>query len=415
MNTKQQKLISTLNRLFKTDITYLIHGVGWLGSAKLLSSVFSFALVFAFANLLPADAYGTYSYVMAVISIIVLTSLPGIESSLVRSVARGFGGSLFTTQRVRLKWSSIGTIILLTVSCYYFYQENMILSSSFLVGGLLFPIFVSFNQYGAFLNGKKLFRELALRSVTVKFLFAATLGIGLLFSDNAAVLVALNMGLIAITGILFTRHIISKHRDELNTPPEEDLILYGKHLTVMNILETIGSYLDKILLWHFLGPVQVAIWGLAYTPIQIAQGLVKKTLGPIAMPKFSQNDFKQTKLHLPAKVAKLFLILVPIALAYILAAPFLFEIAFSQYTDSVIYSQALTLLLLLIPFNFFSGFLLAHARKRDLYLIKVSFGFTLIISLLVFIPLWGLWGAVVAHVTAMTVRSILSWALFARA
>jgi O-antigen/teichoic acid export membrane protein len=183
----------------------------------------------------------------------------------------------------------------------------------------------------------------------------------------------------------------------------------------MNILETIGSYLDKILLWHFLGPVQVAIWGLAYTPIQIAQGLVKKTLGPIAMPKFSQNDFKQTKLHLPAKVAKLFLILVPIALAYILAAPFLFEIAFSQYTDSVIYSQALTLLLLLIPFNFFSGFLLAHARKRDLYLIKVSFGFTLIISLLVFIPLWGLWGAVVAHVTAMTVRSILSWALFARA
>jgi len=377
--------------------------------------MFSFVLVIAFANLLPADTYGTYSYVMAAISIVVLTSLPGTESSLLRSVAQGFGGSLFTAQRVRLKWSSIGVLLLLVVSGYYFYQGNMVLSNSFFIGGLLFPTFVSFNQYGSYLNGKKLFRELALNSVIIKFLFAATLGLALLFSDNVTLLVALNMGVIAITGIFFTRQIISKHRKDLSTPPAEDFLSYGKHLTVMNILETTGNYLDKILLWHFLGPVQVAIWSFAYTPIQIAQGLVKKTLGPLALPKFSQNDVTQTKLRLPAKVAKLFIILVPITLGYVLIAPYLFEFAFSQYTDSVIYSQALTILLLLIPFNFFSGFLLARARKRDLYIIKVSFGITLIISLLVFIPLWGLWGAVVAHVTAMTVRSILSWALFARA
>jgi len=415
MKPKQQKLIRTLNSLFKTDITYLTHGVGWLGGAKLLSSVFSFMLVLAFANLMPAEAYGTYSYVMATISIVVLTSLPGIESSLLRSVARGFGGSLFTAQRVRLRWSSIGALMLLLIGGYYLYQGNMVLSSSFLIGGLLFPLFVSFSQFGSYLNGSKLFRKLALHQLTIKFLFAATLGVALLFTDNVATLVALNMGVIAFTGILFTRQVIAKHQDELKTPPDEDLISYGKHLTVMNILETISSYLDKILLWHFLGPVQVAIWGLAYTPIQIAQGLVKKTLGPIAMPKFSQNDFEKTKQHLPAKVAKLFLILVPIALVYVLVAPILFKYALSQYTDSVIYSQVLTLLLLLIPFNFFSGFLLAHAHKRDLYIIKVSFGLTLIISLVVLIPLWGLWGAVVAHVTAMTIRSVLSWGLFVRA
>jgi O-antigen/teichoic acid export membrane protein len=415
MNPKKQKLIRTLNRFFKTDITYLIHGVGWLGSTKLLSSVFSFVLVIAFANLLPAETYGTYSYVMAAVSIIVLTSLPGIESSLLRSVARGFGGSLFTAQRVRLRWSSIGVTILLLMSGYYFYQENMILSSSFIVGGLLFPLFVSFSQFGSYLNGSKLFRELALHQLTVKFLFAVTLGVALLFTDNVATLVALNMGIIAFTGILFTRQVIAKHQDELKTPPDENLISYGKHLTVMNILETIGSYLDKILLWHFLGPVQVAIWALAYTPIQIAQSTVKKTLIPLAQPKFAQNDFKQTKQQLPTKVAKLFLMLVPAAICYVLVAPFLFKYAFSQYTDSVIYSQALTLLLLLIPFNFFSGFLVAHARKRDLYIIKVSFGLTLIISLLIFIPLWGLWGAVVAHVTAMIIRSTLSLTLFLKA
>jgi len=415
MNTKQQKLISTLNRLFKTDITYLIHGVGWLGSAKLLSSVFSFGLMVAFANLLPAETYGTYSYVMAVISIIVLTSLPGIDSAMARSVARGFGSSLFTAQRVRLRWSSIGAAILLVIGSYYYYQGNMVLGISFLVGGLLFPLFVSFAQFGSYLNGKKLFRELALRQVTIKFLFAGTLGTALIFTDNVALLIALNLGIIALTGIFFTRGIISTHKHELNTPKNEDFISYGKHLTVMSIFETTAKYLDKILLWHFFGPAQVAIWTFAYAPIQMAQGMVKKTLGPISFPKFAQNDFMQTKQQLPAKVGKLFVILVPFALVYILVAPFLFEYALSQYTDAVIYSQVLVLLLLLIPLNFFSGFLLAQARKPDLYFIKVGFGLTSIFSLIVFIPLWGLWGAVTAQIIAWSVRGLLTCWFFARA
>lgn len=414
MVDRKQKTVRALNSFFKTDMAYLIKGTGWLGGAKILGSIFTFVLVIAFANLMSAEAYGAYSYVMATISIIALTSLPGIDGSMLRSVARGFEGSLFTALRVRLRWSCIGTLLLLIISAYYFYQGNIVLSGSFLVGGLIFPLFVSFSLFAPYLNGKKMFRELALRKITIKFLFAGALVIALLFTDQVALLVALNLGVIALTGIFFTRQLISKYRDELDNPPEEGFISYGKHLTVMSILDTTAKYLDKILLWHFFGPVQVAMWAFAYSPIQIGQGMVKKTLGPIAQPKFAQNDFKQTKQHLPAKVAKLFLILVPIALLYVLTAPFLFERVFPQYVDSVIYSQALALLLLLIPFNFYSGFLLAHARKRDMYFIKIGFGLTSVISLLIFIPLWGLWGAVVAHVIAMTVRSVLSWGLFVR-
>lgn len=414
MVINKQKIIRVLNALFKTDMAYLIKGVGWLGGAKILGSVFTFALVIAFANLMPVEAYGTYSYVIATISIVAITSLPGIDGSVLRSVARGFDGSFLTALWVRLRWSSIGALLLFITSGYYFFQENMVLGGSFLVGGLLFPLFVSFSLFAPYLNGKKMFRELAIRKVVIKFLFAATLGIALLFTNNVALFVALNMGVVALTGIFFTRFLISKHKGELSTPSEDGLISYGKHLTVMSILDTTAKYLDKILLWHFFGPVQVAIWAFAYTPIQIAQGMVKKTAGSVALPKFAQNDFTQTKKHLPAKVVKLFLILVPVAMFYILSAPFLFEIAFPQYIDSVIYSQALAVLFLLIPFNFFSGFLLAHARKRDMYFIKVGFGITSIISLIIFIPLWGLWGAVVAHITALTVRSALSWYLFAR-
>jgi hypothetical protein len=142
---------------------------------------------------------------------------------------------------------------------------------------------------------------------------------------------------------------------------------------------------------------------------------VKKTLGTIALPKFAQNDFAQTKQQLPGKVAKLFCILLPISLLYILAAPFIFEQLFPQYLDSVIYSQALALLLALVPFNFFSAFLLSRARKRDMYIIKISFGLTSVLALLAFVPLWGLWGAVLAHSTALVVRSIISTVLFYRA
>lgn len=395
-------------------MAYVIHGVGWLGSARLLSSAFSFVLVIAFANLLPAETYGTYSYVMAAVSIVVLTSLPGIESSLLRSVARGFEGSLFVAQRARLKWSSIGTTSLLVLSFYYWLQGNMVLGSSFLVSAVLFPFFVSFTQFSSYLNGKKLFRDLALHNLTVKFLFAIGLSSALIVTDNVAALVAVNMVIIALTGFILTRNIITKHKVKLNTHFDTELIGYGKHLTVMSILETIGRYMDKILLWHFFGPVHVAVWAFAYSPIQIAQAMVKRTLVPLALPKFSQNNFLQTKQQLPAKVIKLFLLLTPFAAGYALIAPILFEYFFAQYLDSVSYSQILVVLILLIPFNFFSGFLFAQARKRDLYIIKISFGITLVTALIVFIPLWGLWGAVAAHIMAMSLRSLTSWILFLR-
>ena len=415
MSTEQKKIIRVLNRFFKTDTAYLLHGVGWLGGAKLLGSIFSFGLVVAFANLLPAESYGTYSYVMAAVSIIALTSLPGIDSSLVRSVARGFDDSFKIAQRVRLRWSVIGATILILVSAYYWYQNNLFLSTFFLAGGLLFPAFTSFTLFAPYLNGKKQFRRLAITKVVVKFLFAVTLTVGLIFSDNVALLIALNLGVVALTGVFFTIKIVKQLSSIKSSAPEPGLISYGKHLTVMSILDTTSKYLDKILLWHFFGPVQVAIWAFAYTPIQIAQGMIKKTLGTLAMPKFAQNNFDLTKKQLPAKVVKLFLILIPFALLYVLISPVLFAQLFPQYIDSVIYSQVLIALLLLIPFNFFSAFLMAHARKRELYFIKIGFGLTSVGSLLIFIPLFGLWGAAIAHITAMTVRSTMSLFLFSRA
>lgn len=415
MNTTGQKFIRKLNGFFKTDIAYLIHGVGWLGGAKLVSSIFSFGLVIAFANLMPAETYGTYSYVMAAISIIALTSLPGVDSSLVPAVARGFDGSLFTAQKVRFWWSSIGMLLLLLTSGYYWYQGNIVLGTSFLVGGLLFPFYIAFNQYGLYLSGKKLFREFALQTVEVKSLFAASLVATLFFTDNVAILIAINLGVIALTGIFFTTKTIYKYKDALNTPPEKDLISYGKHLTVMNAFETTSKYLDKILLWHFFGPVQVAIWAFANTPIQILQGMISKTVGTVAVPKFAQNNFNQTKSGLPGKVIKLFLVLFPVVLLYILAAPHLFQNFLPQYLESVIYTQVLATLLLLIPFNFLTYFLQANTKKRDLYIIKIIFGSTSTIALLLFIPTFGLWGAAIAHITANTARSVAAYILFSRA
>ncbi len=369
----------------------------------------------AFANLIPEDAFGTYSYIMAVVSIVTLTSLPGIDSSLVPAIARGFDSSIFNAQRVRLRWSIIGSVILLLISGYYFYQTNFVLATGFLVTGLIFPLFISFNQYSLYLSGKKFFREQAVLTVAVKFLFATTLSIALLFTNNVALLVGLNMGVIAITGIIFTRHIIARHREKLNTPSDNNIVSYGKHLTVMNAFETISKYLDKILLWHFFGPIQVAVWAFANTPIQIAQGMVSKTVGTIAVPKFAQNDFNQTKKQLPAKVAKLFLVLLPIAILYVITVPILFRYLLPQYIDSIIYTQALAILLILIPFNFFAYFLQAQTKKKSLYVIKIGSGTVSLIALAILIPIFGLWGAVLAHIVAATFRSLLSLVLFVRA
>ncbi|HMB65977.1 MAG TPA: polysaccharide biosynthesis C-terminal domain-containing protein, partial [Patescibacteria group bacterium] len=120
------------------------------------------------------------------------------------------------------------------------------------------------------------------------------------------------------------------------------------------------------------------------------------SLGKLALPKLSQRKATELQESVPGKMLKLLLLLLPIVAIYILIAPYFYQFLFPQYTEATVYSQIFALSLLLFPKFLMGQTLTAHALKKQLYTLQITGPSFKIILLLILLPLWGIWGAIIA-------------------
>jgi len=180
---------------------------------------------------------------------------------------------------------------------------------------------------------------------------------------------------------------------------DQSTISFGKHLSLMGIIGSIANYLDRLLLFHFLGPAEVAIYSIAIAPPEQIKGLFKN-INILSLPKLSENDREnpyRLKLIIE-KSLKITAFSAVIIAIYLVSAPLIYQILFPKYLTSVAYSQIFSLLLLsviiLVPWTL----LQARADKKALYRYNIYSSVLQISSLMIFIPLYGIMGAILARV-----------------
>ncbi len=408
LKVKLYNLLRWSEKYTKTDMIYLARGGFWLTSNRILGAITALALAIVYANLLPKESYGLYKYVLSIIGIIVITALPGMNGSLARSIVRGYEGSVKKVIKTKFKWSIIGVMIGLGISMYYFYNENTVLGISFLIAGILSPITSSF-VYGPYFEAKKMFKQAAIYSSISQILIAGLIIATLLFSPNVISLILVYFVSLFLIQLTFFYLVFKKNK--LNDKEDPEVISLGKHLSVMNVLGVISNQIDKILMWHFVGPVQLAVYSFATVPITQFQSLLK-SVPILAFPKIASQDTNVLKKTLPKKIFKFSLILVIPTVLYILAAPFLFKIIFPEYMDSVKYSQYFALILLLFPFRMFSHPLLAQAKKKSLYIEQTVTPIIKISLLFILLPIYGIIGAIAALMISSIIGSATVYYLF---
>jgi len=173
------------------------------------------------------------------------------------------------------------------------------------------------------------------------------------------------------------------------------MIPFGKHLSLMSAMGTVAGHIDKILLWHFLGAVPLAIYSFATLPITHFQKALKIS-ETLAFPKFANQEKEIFKKTLIPKILKFSAILIiPVGL-YILLAPYVYKLVFPQYLESIKYSQYYALVLLLFPKRFIGQVLTAQAKTKSIYAITTTNILVKIVLLLILLPLYGIWGAIAA-------------------
>lgn len=388
----------------KTDMVYLAKGGFWLVGGSITSSLIGFLLTIIFANLLPKETFGSYKYVLSFVGILSIPALPGMGTAIAQTVAQGNEGSFISSLKTKIKWGFLSTIFSFILSSYYYINQNNILAISFFLIGIFIPFMESFGIYSNYLHGKKLFSMQSKFDVFSQLTAGIITTITIFFTKNLFIL--LFAYLTAWTLVRFIGLNLTLKKFPPNDKKDPSVITYSKHLSLMRVIGTISSSLDKILLWHFLGPIQVATYVLALS-IPTHLNNLTRSINRLAFPKLAQQKPDNLKRTLPSKIFRLFVAIIFVVIFYIIFAPLIFKLFFPKYMEAVLYSQIFSIILLAQPISMISTMLGAHSMKKELYWLNTLSPIFYIILQISLIPVFGITGAVFSFVGSKIFESLI--------
>ena len=402
--TKFYNFLRWSEKYTKTDIVFLFKSGSWMMLGHVVTTALSFLMVIIFANKLSPETFGSYKYILSFIGILAIPTLPGVGTAIAQSVALGNEGSFIPTLKTKIKWGFLGTLFGLGISIYYYINQNNTLAISFALISLFIPFMESFGIYTNYLHGKKLFGYMSRYDIYSSLIASLILITTVFLTKNLFVLIFVFLVSWTLIRLIYLKLTLKNFKP--NNQKDSNIINYGKHLSLMNLIGTLSANLDKILLWHYLGAAQVATYILALTIPTNLNSFVR-ILNRLAFPKLAKQNIVDIKENLLKKILKLSLIVIFVILVYIIFTPFIFKIFFPKYLNAVIYSQILSLILLAQPIALIGTALLAKIKKRELYWLNTLSPIFQIFLLVSLIPPFGILGAVLATLGSKTFRSLL--------
>lgn len=395
LKSSLHRLLRWSERYTKTDMVYLARGGFWSIAGQIVTTLTILGFAILVAHYLPKEVYGQYKYIIAVVAILSSFSLTGIGTAVFQSAARGFDGALFEGFWLNVRWSALIFLGAFALAIYYFFQGNPTLAFGVLIGGSLSPFLASANLASTFLSAKKDFARSSIYYDIIENLFAVgALAVTILLTHNPLIIaIVYFVGNTLVTYWLYRRVIRIYKPDPAKTDPE--MLTYGKHLSLMGILNGIAGNIDQILLFHFVGPAQLAIYNFATAIPDQTKGPLK-TLNTMLQANFANRPTDEIHGGMRNKMFVLFVTSLAFVVLYIVFAPFIYHLLFPNYMEAVPYSQIYVLSLLAITVNPATSYLLAKKKIQEQYIntfITVTFQIVLLAGGVIFFGLLGLIGA----------------------
>jgi O-antigen/teichoic acid export membrane protein len=406
-NSYTKRLLLWSEKYTKTDMIYLAKGGFWLSVQQIVGMGVGLVLSLGMANLVPKESFGVYKYALSIDGILVALTLTGLGTALIPSVVRGFDGALWQAFVVYIKKSFLVFIVGLLGFIYYFINNNTTLSVAFLLIGSLSPIMRGGSLYGAFLQAKKDFQRKSFYGIIATTVVGATMLGTVFLTSNPAIMVAVYFAsntLINLSLFMRTNHIYNP--DTRKKDP--GLVKYGLHLSLMEIIGYVASNIDKVIIFHYLGATQLAIYSFSMAPVEQLQS-GKKMLSTLASPKVSARPFEELKKSTPSRAILLAVLGLGLAGVYSVFAPIFYKLLYPQYLESVIYSQIYSLTLVAVSGTLFQEALLAHKKTKELYYHRTIIYIIQIVLFLSVLPRFGLMGLIISHVFVRNFNILLAY------
>ena len=188
-------------------------------------------------------------------------------------------------------------------------------------------------------------------------------------------------------------------------------LTYGKHLSLMGILGGIAGNIDQVLLFHFVGPAQLATYNFAIAIPDQTKGPLKG-LNTMVQAKFVNRSEEEIHTGMRNKILLLFVTSLSFVVLYIAAAPFVYHFLFPKYVDAALYSQIYVVSILAISLSPTGSYLVAKKKLRAQYIGNVIGSIFQIIAMTLGVIYWGLWGLIVARILTRFFNSFANFILY---
>jgi O-antigen/teichoic acid export membrane protein len=392
---RSRGLLTWLERLTKTDLSYLAAGGIWLTIDEVAGGLAALLLSIAFAHFLPKDVYGTYRFFVALFWTLTAFTMTGLPTAVSRAVAKGHEGAFRASFGFSFRWALPLSAIALCASAYYFLHADLNLGYGLLIIAALGPLMQGAYMWGSYCIGKKDFRMLATGGALFAFFPAFVLLGTMYFVKSPLALLFAYLGGSVIIGFLIAVYLFKRYKP--NNEPDPELQNLGWHFSAMNLLGTIAQQVDKLVVFHYLGAVELAVYSLATAlPEQVKN--VLNGVSTLALPKFVARPFSEIKENFWNRLWLFTGALVVAALVYMVIAPLAFNLLFPSYHEAIWYSQIYALSLIPIGSALPVTLLQAHKAKRELYIYNVLSPVFQIGALIILTSLYGLIGTVIARI-----------------
>ena len=396
LKQKITQLLTAIEKYAQIDVMYLVRGNFWLNINRLLSILNGLALSIAFAHLLTKEDYGVYSFVLVVVGLFSMPHTTALGSGIIKGVPRGNHALIFEGLKIVRPWSFASSVVLAALSGYYFVMGNVVLSISFLAGGLTIPILVHNGVAKSFLSAKGDFGLLTRFNIMrTPIMTAALLASAFVFHNALSIIITSILGNTLLSFFLY-KHVNNHYDLKQQVDPQQTFAKpYALHSALLSIVSYLSEKMDTLLLWKFLGAAPVAIYSYALAPVRELRSLIENQ-GTLAIPKFAQRDFDTVRKSVSLRMKQLYIVTIPLVILYILSAPHIFTYLFPQYTDSVFISQLAALSILAAPRRLMQAAISAHQKIKESYIIILLPNILRLIIVSILIPLYGITGAVIA-------------------
>lgn len=372
--------------------------VFWMNLCRSLNILTAIIFSVTFARLASHELYGQYIFVISIVSLFSLIGMPGVRTTIFRSVSQGEDGFYWDATKFSFSWALLGVPMLILTGIYFYVFKTPVVGLSLISASLFFPFVYALKNWKNFLKAKENFSTFVVYessiaiSKTMMVLLVLITG-----SRNLVYLTTVYFLVISVLNILYfvkSLKLIDRDGYELKWKTE------SYEYTLLDFSSYSFSKLDRVLIGFFLAFGEVAIYNIAMKMADTIFKFIKSSIEAL-LPGFFKDEYQFKKFY----PIFLLLFIIPVVLQPVVEHLIVFLYT-ERYIESVFYAR---IYLFAVPFYFMSYVssqaLIKNHLSREVNKAKIASLVLFLITSVILIPSIGLLGGLIASLIYYPVQT----------